>query len=362
MNDGKILEETERYLNGEMSADERNAFEALSQNDSAAAQKIAEHRDFLKLLKQYSDRLALETRLNAIHDEIDVHTLTDELMVHPSGIVRLWRNHHSKISVAASIAIFAALFTMFISGNLNNHDAKMEQLRQEVGALKRKTDGMNNTINKINPQLVKATPEKYRGTGFAITSDGLVATDYHVIMGNDSVYVQNAAGKSFKAKVLYIEPESDIAILKITDTTFKSLAPIPYTIKRSESDLAENVYTYGYPQISPRYGSGDLTAANGINTDSVDYEISIPVNTGNSGGPLLDSRGNIIGMVRGKETELEGVSFAVKSAYLLNAIDSVSKQDTKVMLNTKNAMSNLSTVQQVKKLKNYVFMVKVYAK
>jgi S1-C subfamily serine protease len=344
-----------------MNADERKQFEAMSNSDAAVAQKIAEHKEFLKVLKQYSDRLALEERLNAIHDEIDVHTLADELMVHPSGIVRLWRNHHSKISVAASVAIFAALFIMFLSGTFN-HDAKMEQLRQEVGALRTQTARMNNTINRINSPSVKSTPEKYRGTGFAITSDGLIATNYHVIMGNDSVYVQNAAGKAFKAKVLYTEPESDIAILKIIDTTFENLAPIPYTIKRSESDLAESVYTYGYPQISPRFGRGDLTADNGLNTDSVDYEISIPVNTGNSGGPLLDSKGNIIGMVRGKETEQEGVSFAVKSAYLLNAIDSVGKQNTKITLNAKNTMANLSTSQQLKKLKSYVFMVKVYAK
>lgn len=359
MNDGKLLEEIERYLNGEMSADERKQFEALSSGDALIAQKIAEHKEFLKLLKQYSDRLALEARLSAIHDEIDVHTMAEELMVHPSGIVRFWRNHHSKISVAASVAIFAVMFAMFITGSFNNHDAKMQQLSQDVSKLKHQADVINTTIHHIN-QLPAKAPEKYRGTGFAITSDGLIATNYHIVMGNDSVYVQNNAGKAFKAKVLYTEPESDIAILKITDTSFRTLAPIPYTIKRSESDLAETVYTLGYPQDSPRYNKGDLTAASGINTDSIDYEISVPVNPGNSGGPLLDNRGNIIGIVRGKETQSEGVSFAVKSAYLINAIDSVNKANNNITLNTKNTMANLSTVQQVKKLKNYVFMVKVY--
>src|ERR1700740_559610 len=120
MNDGKLLEEIERYLSGEMSADERKQFEAMSSSDAAVAQKIAEKKEFLKVLKQYSDRLALEARLNEIHEEIDVHSMADELSIHPSWVVRLWRNHHSKISVAASLAIFAVLSIFFLTGNFNN--------------------------------------------------------------------------------------------------------------------------------------------------------------------------------------------------------------------------------------------------
>jgi serine protease Do len=341
MNESKQMEEVERYLNGEMTAEERTEFEARS-NDTAAGAKIAEQKEFFKALKQYGDRVALENRLKAIHEEIDVHTLAEELMVHPSWVVRMWRNHHSKISVAASVAIFAVMFALFISGYFNNHDAKMQQLSQEVVKLKSKTDRMNNTIRRLQ----NSAPEKFRGTGFAITSDGLIATNYHVIMGNDSVYVQNAAGKAFKVKVLYTAPESDIAILKIVDTAFKPLGAIPYTIKHSESDLSESVYIYGYPQDSPRFGIGYLTAANGLESDSIDYEISVPVNPGNSGGPLMDSKGNVIGMVRGKESGMDGVNFAVKSGYLLSAIDSINK-DNSINLTTKNTLANLSTAQQL---------------
>ncbi len=363
MNDGKLLEEIERYLNGEMNAEERKQFEAMSSSDAAIGQKIAEQKEFLKVLKQYSERLALEERLNAIHDEIDVHTLADELIVHPSGIVRLWRNHHSKISVAASIAIFVAMFAMFISGTFNNHDAKYMQLARKVGSIESQTNQLKQRVAQTTTKPGYHIVDKFRATGFAITADGLIATNYHVVGDNDSVYVQNAAGKLFKAKVVFVAPKTDIAILKIADTAFKGLAAIPYTFKRSESDLAENVYTYGYPQDSPVYGRGELTSSNGLNGDSTNYQISIPLNPGNSGGPLMDGRGNIIGIINAKETQLEGVHFAIKSSYLLSAIDSVSKEDNaKVLLNTKNSMVNLSTVQQLKKLKNYVFMVKVYDK
>src|SRR5580693_4136618 len=113
MSDSEILEQIERYLNGEMTRQERAAFEILRNENAEVNEQVTEHKHFTNLIKQYGERLELERRLDAIHDEIDVNTLEDELKIHPSFIVRLWRNHHSKISVAASIAIFSVLCTLF---------------------------------------------------------------------------------------------------------------------------------------------------------------------------------------------------------------------------------------------------------
>ncbi len=361
MRDEQLLEVIDRYLNGEMSADERNAFEQLRRENAEVDIRVIEHQQFTGLLKQYGERVALENRLNAIHHEIDVHTIAEEVTIHPSWIIQLWRDHHSKISVAASIAIFAVLGTLFFTGYLNNNTSYTE-LGRKVDNLNHANQRIIKSIDDIKSSQRPLPIDKYRGTGFAITSGGLIATSYHVISDNDSVYVQNAAGKSFKASVIYKEPQNDIAILKITDTSFKGLGAIPYTFKHAEGDLAENIYTYGYPQDSGVYGEGRLTSANGLNNDTLDYEISVPINPGNSGGPLLDSKGNIIGIVKAKETRLEGVHFALKSSYLINAINNIptdSLTHTPV-LNTQNTLANLTRVQQVKRLKNYVFMVKVY--
>jgi serine protease Do len=362
MNEYKLQEEIERYLNGEMSQEELSQFELLRKENTAVDAKINEHKDFTKLLKQYSDRLALEGRLNAIHDEIDVHTLTEELMVHPSWVVRLWRNHHSKISVAASVAIFAILSVMFLTGKMTSQDSQYIALRREVGNLKNKTDKINQKLSQNGRAERFANTERFRGTGFAITSNGLIVTNYHVINGADSVYVQNGAGKSFKAKVLYTEPANDIAILKIVDTSFRNLGAVPYTFKKAESDLAESVYTYGYPQDAPHFEEGKVTSAVGLNGDSLDYQISIPINAGDSGSPLIDSKGNVVGIVQAKQTQLEGVHLAVKTSYLLDAIHNIPSDSLtkKISLNTKNTLAGLSRVQQVKKLNNYVFIVKVY--
>jgi len=368
MRDEQLLEAIERYLNGDMGADERRAFEQLRIENAEVDQRVIEHQQFVGLLKQYGERVELETRLNTIHEEIDVHTLTEQVTEKPGWIIRLWRDHHSKISVAASIAIFAILGTLFVTGSLSNKST-YEELRREVAQLRiNQSRKVGNTDDGrgIGPVVIQPpfASDKYRGTGFAIASNGLIATNYHVIKGNDSVYVQNIAGKSYKVKVVYTDPKTDVAILKIADSTFRSFGTIPYTFRRSESDLADNVFTYGYPQDSPVYGYGSVTSENGLNGDTLDYQISVPINPGNSGGPLFDSKGNVVGIVKAKQTQLEGAHFALKSNYLLAAIDSLSA-DTSMqtpVLSTKNTLTGLTRPQQIKKLQNYVFLVKVYAK
>jgi serine protease Do len=361
MRDEQLLEVIERYLNGEMNADERMAFEQLRKENAEVDIRVMEHQQFTGLLKQYGERVALENRLNAIHQEIDVHAIAEEVTIHPSWIVQLWRDHHSKISVAASIAIFAVLGTLFFTGYLNNNSSYTE-LGRKVDILNNSNKRIIKSINAIQSSQKPLPSDKYRGTGFAITSNGLIATSYHIIKDADSVYVQNAAGKSFKVKVIYNDPQSDVSILKIVDTSFAGLGNIPYTFKHSESDIAESVYTYGYPQDSGVFGEGRVTSSNGLGNDSLDYEISVPINPGNSGGPLLDTKGNVIGIVRAKETRLEGVHFALKSGYLLNAIKNIPEDSltSKPVLNTQNELTNLTRTQQIKKLRNYVFMVKVY--
>ncbi|HWD89450.1 MAG TPA: serine protease [Mucilaginibacter sp.] len=361
MRDEQLLEAIERYLNGEMNADERREFEQLRMENAEVDQRVNEHQQFVGVLKQYGERVELEKRLNAIHQEIDVHAIEEEVAIRPSWIVTLWREHHSKISVAASIAIFAVLATLFVTGKMDNNSSYKE-LKGEVDRLGNKTNTLSKTVNDLKNVNRVFPQEQSRGTGFAITSNGLIATAYHVVEKADSVFVQNAAGRVYKTKVLYMDRKNDVAILKISDTTFTGLGAIPYTFKKASSDLAENVFTLGYPQDQPEYGAGSVTALNGLNSDSIDYQVSIPVNAGASGAPLLDSRGDVIGIVKAKETHMEGVHFALKSNYLLAAVDSLSA-DTSVstpVLNTKNTLTGLSRQQQVKKLQKYVFMVKVY--
>ncbi len=363
MSENQLAEEIERYLSGEMTKDERARFEVMRSENTDINRKVTEHKHFTNLIKQYGERLELERRLNAIHDEIDVHALEEELMINPPFIVRLWRNHHSKISVAASIAIFAVLCTLFFTGYLNNREVNYIKLRGEINKISKKTNELNNKVNNLNPVHANiVNPGNFRGTGFAISSNGYIITDNHVINGADSVYVQSTDGKSYKAKLVYSEPQTDIAVLVINDPAFKTLGAIPYAFKKAETDIGENVFTIGYPRDAMVLGPGFLTANTGYQGDTIAYQVSIPVNPGNSGGPLLDSKGNLIGVIDAKQTHMEGAGFAVKSSYLLKAIQAIPADSLKkpLNINSKNVLAGLNRVQQIKKMQNYVFMIRVY--
>lgn len=365
MRENQLLEMIESYLSGEMTTEERAHFDVLRKKDASIDTKIAEHKEFTTLLKQYNERLSLQGRLDDIHEEIDVHTLKEDLMAHPSWIVQLWRHHHSKISVAASVAIIAILLTLYFTGDLSNRDPRFQQLSREVKLVKDQQTQLGQQQSNIIKNIKPTGPSisaKFRGTGFALTGNGYIVTNYHVVNGADSVYVQNASGESFRTKVVYTEPQYDVAVLQINDPAFKNLGSVPYTFKKAKSDLGEVVYTLGYPGDDIKFGPGALTAATGFKGDTTEYEVFIPVNPGNSGGFLMDDKGNVIGVINGKQTQTSGAAFAVKSNYLLKAIQSIPADslNKSLILNTKNTLAKLSRTQQIKKLRNYVFMVKVY--
>ncbi len=361
----KLLELIERYLNGELNSEELARFELLRQENTDLNERIQTHKQFTDTIKHYGERIELEKRLNAFHQEIDVHALKEELTVHPMWIVKLWRNHHSKISVAASIAIFTVLMTLIVSGYFNNRETNYVQLKGQVAQIQKAVNGLK-THNSISHSNNILKTSNFRGTGFAISSNGYIVTNYHVINNADSVYVENANGKSYHTKVIYTEPETDIAILSVDDTAFKNLGNVPYNIKKGESNIAENVYTLGYPREAIVFNSGYLSATTGFTNDnaldSTSYQVSLQVNPGNSGGPLIDSRGNLIGVISAKATRMEGAHFAIKSSYLLKAIhdipsDSLNKP---LNINSRNTLAGLNKEQQVNKLKDFVFMVKVF--
>jgi len=357
MSDNQLLEVIERYLSGEMTDDERKKFELLRKENMAMNNRVQEHEQFATILKQYAERVELENRLNAIHDEIDVDTLKESLMVHPSWIVQMWRHHHSKISVAASVLLFVIMSIMYFTGSFKNSDSQYVALNSKIAQQSKDIKALSNDIQKAK-HIDKFTGS---GSGFAFTTDGLIATCYHVVRGADSVYVQNADG-AYKAEVLYTDPQKDIAILKITDDQFKGLGPIPYSFKKGESDLAETISTFGYPDGKPVYHNGVINASTGLNGDSVHYQISIPINFGNSGGPLFDSKGNLIGITDAKQGHAEGDHYAIKARYLIDAIHNIptdSLNQTPI-LNRKNTLSGLSEDQKLKREKNFVFMVKTF--
>jgi serine protease Do len=349
----------EDYLNGKLTSDEAQAFEQLRANDPIVDHKVVAHKVFLESMKQYADVLLLKQQMDAAHDQIDVDSISSQVRPHPSRIIRLFRNNKSGIAVAASFLILASVVIFGQTkqdGNLQLLKGEVSKIKHSQSNLIRKIDNTNQTPRNIQ------TPAKFGGSGFAIASNGYILTNYHVIKGADSLYVQNSKGASFKVKAFYTDATNDIAVLKIIDLNFENLGALPYSIKRTSAGIGEQVYTLGYPKDDVVLGDGYVSSKTGINGDTLAYQIAIPVNPGNSGGPLLDNNGNIVGVINGKENKTDGAAFAVKSKYIMEALnaipnDSLSKR---VAYGKKSVLQGLKRSKQIEKIQDYVFMVKVY--
>jgi S1-C subfamily serine protease len=152
----------------------------------------------------------------------------------------------------------------------------------------------------------------------------------------------------------------DVAILKIDDAEFKPVGSLPYGIRKATTDIAEPIYTLGFPRDETVYGEGYLSAPTGFNGDTLSYQIAIAANPGNSGGPVFNYDGEVIGILSTKEIQAEGVVFAIQSKYIYDAVDDLKKDTTyqNLRLPLKSGVRGMDKKQQVKKIQDYVFMVK----
>ncbi len=350
----------EDYLNGKLTAEEVKAFEQLRNNDPIVDHKVVSHKVFLDSMNQYANVLLLKQQMDVAHEQIDVEGISSKVKPHSSIIVRMFRNNKAAIAVAASF-LFLSMVMLYSINNQTKQDGSFKALNREVSQIKRSQNTLIRNIN-TNAKNSNIAPAKFGGSGFAISSNGYILTNYHVIKGADSLYVQNSKGISFKVKAAYTDPVNDIAILKISDVSFENLGTLPYSIKRTTAGIGESVYTLGYPKDDVVLGDGYVSSKTGINGDSLAYQIAIPVNPGNSGGPLLDNNGNIVGVINGKEMKVDGAAFAVKSKYIMEALnaipyDSLSK---KIAYGKRSPLQGLKRNKQVEKIQDFVFMVKVY--
>lgn len=203
------------------------------------------------------------------------------------------------------------------------------------------------------------------GSGFFISSNGLIATNYHVIEdanGIDVLVKRNGSVKTYQAKVLVSDKVNDLSILKITDPTFTSMPALPYTVKTSIIDVGTSVFALGYPLSSVlgeeiKATDGIISSKTGYQGDVVTYQISAPIQPGNSGGPLFDKYGNIVGITNAGIPGAENVGYAIKTSYLRNLTDCA---PTTIRLPSNNSISGLSLPEKIKRVSPYIVLIKTY--
>jgi S1-C subfamily serine protease len=361
MDDILLIEAVERYLKGEMSAEERLALEDMRKNNPELDQMVVEQTFFLNEMESYSNIK------NFKHSLIEAENkLTDEGVINPSKLqgkaklAFMWKRYRRIAAVAATIAVVVSIFTAGITSvyNTNKSNKEITQLSNDVETLKAGQRATNNQLKEFKIKIDPKATFISGGTGFLIDASGYLITNAHVLKGK-TIVATNEKGQQFLATVCMRDNTRDIAVLKIDDKDYVPYKSLPYSISKSVN-LAEPIYTMAYPKDGIVYGEGYLSSYSGFQDDTLTYQIAIAADHGNSGGPVLNKNGDVIGILTDK-TE-GGAVFAVKSLYIFKTVESL-KKDTafaNIKLNTVNSIKKLDRVQQVEKVNNCVFLIKSY--
>ncbi|MEO6221289.1 MAG: serine protease [Ginsengibacter sp.] len=360
-----LLDAIERYRNGEMSPTEKSLFEEIRKNNPDVDHVAAEHNFFLGKLDSMSEIKAFRHNLNEVESKLENEgVISQREMRGKAKLVHLWNRSRRTIAVAASIAGIVSISTATIV-SMYTEKKKVDVITPLVNnKLNRFEVKLNQIENKLNVASAAVKPPAktkfeadFSATGFLADGKGYIITNAHVVNNARNLIVENKKGEQFYAKAVYVNKTTDLAILKITDTSFHKLTDLPYTFSKSATELGEHIFTLGYPREEVVYGEGYLSAKSGLFGDTASYQISISVNPGNSGGPVVNRKGEIIGIISSKETNADGVVFAIKSKNIYTALKDVIEKDS-IKLPVTNTLKGLDRVQQIKKLEDFVYMVK----
>jgi len=370
-NDIMILDAVERYIRGEMNPDERLYFENLRKTNSEIDQLVVEHTLFLQQMNRFGEWKKFKSSLHDVHTDLAQQgKIKADKLKGGARVVYLWKKYKRVAAIAASIAGVTALTISSLIWSISPKpdNKKLQDLSRDLQKVKEDQRQYKSEVTKEVTSLKNKIPVppttityKSGGSGFIIDAKGLLVTNAHVVKNAKNIAVQNKSGTTFNATIVFIDAEKDLAILKIEDENFKPFSSIPYSISKSSTDLAEPIYTLGYPRDEIVYGEGYLSAKTGFNGDTLSCQISIPANPGNSGGPVMNKQGEVIGILSTRETAAEGVVFALQARHIHKALNELRKDTSyqRIKLSNRSSLSGLARTQQVKKVEDYVFMVKV---
>lgn len=363
--DQTIQERAERYIRGEMNADEQNLFEHKVRTDVEFAKVVNNYLEFFSAFNHFASHSKLRNELDTYHAKLPKKGKVIAMpAVAKSDSANIRRMTVRVISIAATITIVsfigAGIFFNYLSSTKKS--STYTQLMKEVD--QKIKNSQKQIINQMgpNPMVSKkpATEGKYSATGFLVTGSGYLLTSYHLVKEANAIQVVNA-GFAYNAELITYNANCDYALLRINDESFERLKNVPYSFYKNNAEMGQHVFTLGYPRTDLVYGEGSVSSLTGFADDTIAYQVSVPANPGNSGGPLFDENGNIIGMLSGKQSRTEAASFAIKSNYLFESLSNVDDEAFNKQFNlyNKKTVANKSRVQQIKNLKPYIFEVRV---
>jgi len=203
----------------------------------------------------------------------------------------------------------------------------------------RKEGGASDRAGGQDSTTATAAP-RFTGTGFFVSDDGYLLTCYHVIQDAGRIAVRTKSG-TFAAKLVKSDKANDIALLKVGGT----FPTLPLGLSRAVK-LGQSVFTIGFPNIelqgfAPKLTKGEINSLTGAQDDPREFQISVAVQPGNSGGPLVNQYGNVVGIVSARLADMatlettgslpQNVNYAVKSSVLNILLESLPEISAKLI-------------------------------
>jgi S1-C subfamily serine protease len=201
------------------------------------------------------------------------------------------------------------------------------------------------------------------GSGFFVTKDGYLLTNHHVVRDAKKIEIAYR-GQKFSARVAADDETNDLAVLKVEGGDFEPLAISP----TDTVDLGQEVFTIGFPNIQaqgiePKYTDGKISSLKGMHDDETEYQISVPVQPGNSGGPLCNANGEVVGIIVARLNDMamleavgvvaQNVNYAIKIRQAVRLLQSV-KGLTPATIRAGRPENAIKTVE------NAIAMVMIY--
>jgi len=244
---------------------------------------------------------------------------------------------------------------------LNDDDIKLAKQRaQNFIAQQKVKDTFEGTSIPEIPEKLES-----RGTAFCIHSDGYFITSNHIITQQvESIKIRTEKGL-ISAKVVSSDEGLDIALLKV-DTNDLTAIPI---ISSSSMKTGQKVFTIGFPNVDiqgsePKFTEGVISSLSGIQNNPRFFQIAVAVQPGNSGGPLVDEKGRVVGIVTAKLDDItsliatgsvpQNVNYAVKSSFVLPIFEGIEG------LKELPKATELSREEAIQKVKAAVGLVQCY--
>ncbi len=226
------------------------------------------------------------------------------------------------------------------------------------------------TLPPETPQ-VKSQPPKSKvnaiatGTGFIFGSQDYIITNYHVVKGTSSLKVKFLNEETIEAKIVAKDTKNDVAILKLNKTPSVQTSEIKFGDSAGVR-MGDKVFTIGYPSVGimgqrPKYTEGVISSVTGVQDDPTVFQTTVQIQPGNSGGPLFNEKGEVVGLTTASLSNNaidslgavpQNVNYAIKSSFVKNTVATVPESllsNRGIVVTPKSANSRADFLERISK-------------